>query len=133
VTGPRVRLSMAAFLAAFLSAAPFVAPGLVGGDAGELAAAAWGLGIGHPTGYPLWTLLANLFGALPLGTYAFRLALLSWVSWALAIALLGDALSRRGEEGEEAPLWGTVSPSSSVGVLCVGSGDRPEATGCISS
>jgi len=105
VTGPRVRLSMAAFLAAFLSAAPFVAPGLVGGDAGELAAAAWGLGIGHPTGYPLWTLLANLFGALPLGTYAFRLALLSWVSWALAIALLGDALSRRGEEGEEsAPL-----------------------------
>jgi hypothetical protein len=36
-------------------------------DAGELATVALTLGIAHPTGYPLFTLLGHLFSLLPLG------------------------------------------------------------------
>ncbi len=34
-------------------------------DSGELAAASWILGIAHPTGYPLYTLISYLFSHLP--------------------------------------------------------------------
>ncbi len=58
-------------------------------DNGEMITAAHVLGIVHPTGYPLWTMLAHLFDLLPLGhTSAFRMALLSAVSVAGAAALL---------------------------------------------
>lgn len=34
-------------------------------DSGELAAVSWTLGIAHPTGYPLYTLISHLFSHLP--------------------------------------------------------------------
>lgn len=53
-------------------------------DSGELAAVAAGLGIAHPTGYPLYTLLGRVAMMLPLGVEEIvRLNLLS--------ALLGSA------------------------------------------
>jgi hypothetical protein len=53
-------------------------------DSGELAAVASGLGIAHPTGYPLYTLLGRVAVMLPLGVEeVVRLNLLS--------ALLGSA------------------------------------------
>lgn len=42
-------------------------------DAGELAAVAHTWGIAHPTGYPLFTLLAGLWALLPIGSGIFRL------------------------------------------------------------
>lgn len=45
-------------------------PGLTFIDSGELAASATLLGISHPTGYPLFTLLGWIFGHLPLGDEA---------------------------------------------------------------
>lgn len=58
-------------------------------DSGELVAAAHVLGVAHPTGYPLWTVLAKLFDLLPLGpASAFRVAVFSAVSAAGAAALL---------------------------------------------
>ncbi len=42
------------------------APGLMFTDSGELAGAAITLGIAHPTGYPLFTILAHLWSLLPL-------------------------------------------------------------------
>jgi len=58
-------------------------------DNGEMLSAAHVLGIVHPTGYPLWTLLARLFDGLPVGhTSAFRMALLSAVSLAAAAAIV---------------------------------------------
>ncbi len=48
-------------------------------DAPELASAAQGLGVTHPPGHPLWVALASLFTLLPVGTVAFRVALLSSV------------------------------------------------------
>jgi len=53
-------------------------PGLMADDSGEIAAAASCLGLPHPPGYPLLTLLGNLaIRFLPLGGPAFRLNLMS--------------------------------------------------------
>ncbi|MCO6473203.1 MAG: DUF2723 domain-containing protein [Melioribacteraceae bacterium] len=43
-----------------------ISPGLSGGDCGELAAVQTTMGIAHPTGYPLFTILGYLFTKLPI-------------------------------------------------------------------
>jgi tetratricopeptide (TPR) repeat protein len=53
------------------------APALPPGDSGEFITAAWVLGVPHPPGYPLYTLLAHLAQSLPLGSPALRVNLLS--------------------------------------------------------
>ncbi|XP_021258247.1 transmembrane protein 260 [Numida meleagris] len=64
-------------------------PGLPGGDAGELITAAYELGVAHPPGYPLFTLLAGLaMRLLPGGAAAGRVNLLGAVLGAVAAALL---------------------------------------------
>jgi hypothetical protein len=61
----------------------------VGGDSGELTAAALTGGVPHPPGYPIFALLARLFAALPFGpSIAWRVNLLSAVSTAAAAGLL---------------------------------------------
>src|SRR5690606_34852128 len=52
-------------------------PTVTGEDAGELIVAAYTLGIPHPPGYPLWTMLAHIFTYLPFGSIAWRVALAS--------------------------------------------------------
>ena len=70
-------------------------------DCGELAASASTLGICHPTGYPLWTILAHFWTMLPLpGSVIFQLnlfaafvtALSVWVMFLATVELL-DYLS----------------------------------------
>ncbi len=56
-----------------------------GNDGGDLIAAAYRLGIPHPTGYPLYVLLGHLFTRLPCGTVAFRLHLMSATCAAVAV------------------------------------------------
>lgn len=57
-------------------------------DSGELAAVAATLGIAHPPGYPLYTLLGHLASQIPAGPVIARIALVSAVAAALATALL---------------------------------------------
>ena len=45
-------------------------------DSGELAAVAVKLGVAHPTGYPLFTILGNLFSHIPIGEPIYRLNLM---------------------------------------------------------
>lgn len=63
-------------------------------DSGELAAAAVTLGIPHPSGYPLWTILGHLFTFLPFGPLVWRLNLLSAVCGALTCVLIYLILRR---------------------------------------
>lgn len=58
-------------------------------DSAELAAGAYALGIVHPTGYPLYLLLAKLFTLLvPFGDVAYRVNLFSALCAALALVVL---------------------------------------------
>ena len=68
------------------------------GDGGELIASSQALGVAHPPGYPLWTLLAKLVLLLPLGEPALRTTLLSALFGAAACALAAH-LARRWTEG----------------------------------
>ncbi|BFZ12455.1 hypothetical protein BsWGS_15494 [Bradybaena similaris] len=59
-------------------------PSLPGGDSGELIVAAHEVGVAHPPGYPLFTLLAQLFIRLiPIGSIAWRVNLLPAVCGAV--------------------------------------------------
>ncbi|XP_029397516.1 transmembrane protein 260 isoform X3 [Mus pahari] len=62
---------------------------LPGGDSGELITAAHELGVAHPPGYPLFTLVASLAITLfPFGSVAYRINLLCGLFGAVAASLL---------------------------------------------
>lgn len=69
-------------------------PTVGGGDSGELIAVASTLGIAHPPGYPLYTLLGKLFTFLPWGTIAWRVNFFSAVCHAAAAYFLCLAVAR---------------------------------------
>ena len=54
-----------------------LAPTVTADDSGELIAASYTLGIAHPPGYPLWTLLAKLFTFIPIRNIGYRVNLMS--------------------------------------------------------
>ena len=57
-------------------------------DSGELILACASLGVAHPPGFPLYTLVGHLFSLLPVGSVAFRIAAMSSFFAAVAAALL---------------------------------------------
>lgn len=60
-------------------------PTVPGGDSGELITVSYRLGVAHPPGYPLYTLLAHLWTYIPIGSVAWRVNLFS------AFCMLGTA------------------------------------------
>lgn len=64
-----------------------IAPSVQFIDSGELSAVAYTFGIAHPTGYPLFTMLAGLWSRLPLGSVIFSLNVLSAFLCALAVGI----------------------------------------------
>uniref|UniRef100_A0A452IX30 Uncharacterized protein n=1 Tax=Gopherus agassizii TaxID=38772 RepID=A0A452IX30_9SAUR len=76
----------AAVAAAYAATLP---PSVPGGDSGELITAAYELGVAHPPGYPLFTLLAKLvIGLFPFGSIAYRVNLLCGLLGAATASLL---------------------------------------------
>lgn len=72
-----------------------LAPGVLGGDAGELQFAPAILALPHPSGYPIQTLLNRLWLAIvPFGSVAWRTNLLSAVVAALGVAVTSWAVTR---------------------------------------
>jgi hypothetical protein len=77
-------------------------------DSAELSAAAYSLGLPHPTGYPLYLLLGRMFiSLLPVGDVGFRMNALSAVFGALTVGLVYQ-LGRRD---------GLVHPAALSGAL----------------
>ncbi len=73
----------------FISYLFTVSPSIVGGDAGELAAVQATLGIAHPSGYPLFTLIGHLFYLLPLPfTPIFKFNLLAALYCSLSVVFM---------------------------------------------
>ncbi len=82
--GPALGVGTTAFLLYLAT----LAPSVVKGDGGELQLVLPRLGVPHPTGYPLLTLVGWLFARLPLGgDVAWRINLLSAIGGALAVIL----------------------------------------------
>ena len=85
-----VGVAAVAFAVYAVTLAPDLSFAHYSADGGDLIAAARTLGVPHPTGYPTYTLLAWLFSsAMPIGTLAYRVNLLSAVCAAAAAGLLG--------------------------------------------
>ena len=77
-------LPITVFMVYLCTAAPIVYLG----DSGEFTAAAFSLGIPHPTGYPLYSLLGKIFCTIPFGNVGFRMNLMSAFFAALTAALV---------------------------------------------
>ncbi len=78
----------AVFLVALVEYSWTLAPAVTLTDSGELIVAAYGLGVAHPPGFPLWVMLAHLASLVPVGNVAVRINFSSAVSAALACAML---------------------------------------------
>lgn len=91
-------IGLGLFVLSLTAYAATLAPGVVGGDAGELQFVSPTLGLTHPTGYPLLVLANHLWAALvPLGSVAWRLNLLNAIFAAAAVSVLflvGVSLTR---------------------------------------
>jgi tetratricopeptide (TPR) repeat protein len=83
-----------AFSAPFVVYLVTLAPAVTFGDSGELAAAAATLGIPHPSGYPLATLVGALFTFIPFGVIAWKVNLASAFTAAAACAVFYLLLRR---------------------------------------
>jgi hypothetical protein len=86
-----------------------LAPGLTwanyGSDGGDLITAAATGGVPHPSGYPVYLLLARLFQFLPLGTLAFRTNLLSALAVTMAAVLVQLLVGRSLPLADGRPNW----------------------------
>ncbi len=58
-------------------------------DSGELIANAHVLGIAHRPGFPLYILVARVFGMIPFGEYFYRINFISALSGAISLSVLG--------------------------------------------
>ncbi|OIO90191.1 MAG: hypothetical protein AUK03_13465 [Anaerolineae bacterium CG2_30_64_16] len=82
-------LALALAGAAFAGYALTLAPGILGGDAGELQFVPHILSLAHPTGYPLQILLDRLWlTVIPFGSVAWRINLLSALVAALGVGIV---------------------------------------------
>jgi hypothetical protein len=64
-------------------------------DSGDLIVAAATGGVPHPSGYPLYLILARIFQSIPIGTLAFRTNLLSAACTIAASLILYALLARQ--------------------------------------
>lgn len=72
-------------------------------DAGELITVSHVLGIAHPPGHPLYSIIGHLFTLIPLGTIAARVNFLSALFGALAAALVYPCVLHLVREGNDNP------------------------------
>ena len=97
---------------AFIAYAATAQRSLPTGDSGDLISAAYVLGVPHPPGYPLYTILVHLAMLFPFGTPALLANLLSSLCDALAVSLVAiivyrlvartDRVDRRGLDRDAA-------------------------------
>jgi hypothetical protein len=96
-------LFISVFVFCFILYAVTAYPDQAPGDSGELVAAAYQLGLGHPPGYPLFCIIGKLWSIiLPFGTIAWRMNIGNAVAGAAAaatVSLFGARFSRSNVAG----------------------------------
>jgi hypothetical protein len=101
-------IALGLFIASFVLYIRTLAPSLLFGDSAEFQTIAYTLGMGHPTGYPIYILLAKLFTFLPIGEIAYRVNLFSAFCAALTVGLVYLILRRIGAMSVAA-LYGSLA------------------------
>jgi hypothetical protein len=64
------------------------------GDSGELSAAAFSLGVPHPSGYPVYALFGKVFCLIPFGSVGFRMNLMAAVFGVLGVWAVYSLIER---------------------------------------
>ncbi len=82
-----------------------LAPTVLPADSGEFQFVSYVLGIAHPPGYPLYTMLGKLFTLLPFGDVAYRVNLFAAVTSALTLVVV----SRTVRHSTQSPLAGWLA------------------------
>ncbi|MFQ5855387.1 MAG: DUF2723 domain-containing protein [Anaerolineae bacterium] len=82
------------FLVSLIVYTTTLSPGLLPADSGEFQLVAPTLGIAHPPGYALYTLVGKVFTLIPVGTPANRLNLMSAVLAAVTLTLVSQTTRR---------------------------------------
>ncbi|MFH1022235.1 MAG: DUF2723 domain-containing protein [Planctomycetota bacterium] len=100
-----------------------LAPSIVWGDGGELAAAAHVLGVAHPPGHPLSTLLGKFFMLLRAGSVAWRMNLMSaffgaFSAWLVSRLVVMFARRMFPGMGERQRSWAALA---AAGIFAAGS------------
>src|SRR5512139_2944897 len=113
VHGVTFAVALAAFLVYALTLSPTVAWVNQGEDSGDLLVAAATLGIPHPTGYPLFTLLGRVASLVPLGSLAFRINLVAALAGAIGVFFLARLVLELATPRGAAPGAGTVAGAAS--------------------
>lgn len=116
-----MRLSSPAtvFAVAFAVLCALASPSVGLGDAGELTSAVFGLGVAHETGFSLYCLLGKLCTLIPVGEVAFRVAVLSALGAAAALAWLHAIVLRLGESFGVGRATATAAGFAAA-LLCLG-------------
>lgn len=105
----RARLVAALALGLWALYVTTASPGVGWYDAGELVAGAHTLGVAHPTGFPLWALLAKAAALVPVGSVALRVTLLGAASLVVAALLAGELAARWVEPRLRAQVFGVAA------------------------
>jgi len=87
-----------------------LSPTVLPADAGEFQLVSYVLGIAHPPGYPLYTMLAHLLTWLPVGDPAYRVNLFAAITSALTLALVNRTIRKA-----SGSLWGGIAGAFILG------------------
>jgi tetratricopeptide (TPR) repeat protein len=115
-----VLISLGLFFGFFFVYAHHACPSVYPDDSGETITAAYSLGIAHPPGYPLFSLLGKFFTLLPVGAVAYRVNLCSSFLGGLAVTLAFSfyrLTCRQFSKGKDAERIGAFMGALSLG-LC---------------
>lgn len=100
------------FLIPFVVYLITLAPGVTFIDSGELSLASVTLGVAHPTGYPLFTMLGKIFTLIPVGDEVYRLNLMSAFISSASLLIFFNLISFLFELLNEAQKTKTLSEDS---------------------
>ncbi len=109
-TVPSLALPVTVFVLALALYVATLAPDLLPADNAEYQLVAHHLGVAHPPGYALHTMIGKLFTLLPLNTPAWRVNLFAAVTGALALALIARTAQRLTNS-----TWGGVAAALALG------------------
>jgi hypothetical protein len=111
VTVPGSTVPLLVFALALILYVATLAPDLLAADNAEYQLVAHHLGVAHPPGYALYTMLGKLFALLPLHTPAWRVNFYAAVTGALALALIARTVQRL-----TGSAWGGLAAALALGV-----------------